>query len=88
MRVRLRSRLKELLERIDVRIERTPPKDREAQHGKARQVYVTIKFRSGAVRRIWFETGGGVYGLWTPTNTVPGDDLSHLTGLMETDRPA
>jgi hypothetical protein len=50
-------------------------------------VFLTIKFRSGAERRIWFETGkAGVYGAWSEKGGwFPAADFGHMLDLARRD---
>lgn len=88
LRTKLRTRIKELVESITIKVVRTPPKHRTAKVGTAKLVYLTITFRTGTERRIWYETGSGKQaGVWSPTDALRGDDMLHMMGMHLAEHP-
>jgi DNA invertase Pin-like site-specific DNA recombinase len=66
VRVKLKTMLKDLIERIDV----------EVKTDGARPVaYCAVGFTSGTMRRVFFETATGISGLWSPDGVFPAKDI-------------
>jgi DNA invertase Pin-like site-specific DNA recombinase len=73
LRTRLRSRIKEVVESIDVKVEGSRYKKR---------VFVRLHFFSGVKRGVWFGIDRGKldgYGLWTDDGKFSMADLDHFT---------
>jgi DNA invertase Pin-like site-specific DNA recombinase len=76
-RTRLRTRVKEFVKGITVRV--------EGENRYRRRVFCWLEFHGGATRGIWFSLNRGAlehYGLWSPDGTFSGADIDHFTGQL------